>query len=99
MASLVGRGGGLCDRSVKESDGPSRVAARVGVKERVWRSLSRSSLCSRAEEGRISSVWCRPVDAMPAQSPESGLTEVASGDADRGVKLPRDKALDHLGHS
>jgi len=57
MASFVGKGGGLWDRSVKESDGPSSVAARVGVKDRVWRSLSISSLeCSRAEDGSISSV-------------------------------------------
>jgi len=86
MASLVGRGGGLCERSVKESEGPS-WGANVGVKERVCRSRSMSSPeCIRAEEGRSSSVWCRPV-VIPDQSPDSGLV-VASGDAERGVKVP-----------
>ena len=58
----------------------------MGVKERVCRSRSASSLeCNRAEEGRSSSVWCRP-DVIPDQSPDSGLV-MASGDDETGVRL------------
>lgn len=66
MASFVGKGGGLWDRSVNESDRMSR-GRRTGVKERVWRSRSVPSVvCVRAEE--INSSLC----GLPDQSPELG---------------------------
>ena len=84
IASFVGRGGGLFDLSVKES-GPS-WGRRVGVIERVNRSLSDPSLvCIRAEEGRISSVAGR--EAIPAQSPDIGRVG-CSGEPVSGVRAP-----------
>ena len=59
------------DLSVKESEGPSG-GWRVGVNERVCRSLSDPSLvCVRADEGRMSAGLGRP-GAIPAQSPDMG---------------------------
>jgi hypothetical protein len=87
IASLVGRGGGLFDLSVKESEGPSCVW-KEGVNERVCRSRSVPSLiCVRAADGRTSSLICRP-DAIPAQSPDIGRAAGYSGDTDNGVKAP-----------
>ncbi len=87
MASFVGKGGGLLDLSVIESDGPS-FGGKFGVKERVCRSRSVPSLMFvRAEVGRISSV-CRWTVSSPDQSPDTGRELDNSGDADKGVRAP-----------
>lgn len=83
MASLVGNGGGLCDLSVKVSDRAS-CGKKCGVKERVCRSRSRSSLMFVRAEGR-SSVAAR---VIPDQSPDIGRSLRNSGEADSGVKAP-----------
>ena len=86
IASLVGKGGGLFDLSVKESPAPS-CGRRVGVMDRVFRSLSDPSLAGvRAERGRISSVAGRS-DAIPDQSPDFGRVG-CSGDPVSGVRAP-----------
>ena len=52
IASLVGSGGGLLDLSE-----PASKTGRVGVSDRVCRSLSVESVrCVRAEDGRTSSL-------------------------------------------
>jgi hypothetical protein len=87
IASFVGKGGGLLDLSVNESDGPS-FGRKFGDNESVCRSRSVPSLvCVRAEGGRVSSV-CRRTVASPDQSPDTGRELENSGDADKGVRAP-----------
>ena len=87
IASFVGKGGGLLDLSVNESDGPS-FGRKFGDNESVCRSRSVPSLvCVRAEVGRISSL-CRWTVSSPDQSPDTGRGLENSGDADKGVRAP-----------
>lgn len=97
IASFVGKGGGLFDLSVKESEGPS-CGLISGVRERVCRSRSRSVsslIFVRADEGNIPSVLCRPL-TMPAQSPDTGRVLENSGDAESGVRESSSSCQDHL---
>lgn len=82
IASLVGKDGGLMDLSDPSSRG------MVGVIDLVCRSLSVESVrCVRAEDGRMSSLWGRPV-RIPDQSPDTGRVFVNSGEPDMGVREP-----------
>jgi len=82
MASFVGSGGGLLDRSVI----PSRSGS-VGVRDRARRSCSVPSLCVFSFTDCRSSVSCR---VRVDQSPDFGLALLLKlgGDADKGVMAP-----------
>ncbi len=88
MASLVCNGGGLIDLSVKD---PSCWGI-VEVRDRVKRSsvLMLPSLCVLFCVFRfLSSISCLS-RGMPDQSPDSGLADLKSGDADKGVRASTD---------
>jgi hypothetical protein len=92
MASLVGRGGGLCDRSVRVSERAS-FGSRCGVKDRACLSRSKSSLIFvRAADCRRSSVLC---PATPDQSPDRGRAPEDSGEEESGVKAPARLVMFH----
>lgn len=82
MASLVGKGGGLCERSViaSESIGRNGICDRCRSRARSVPSLFRA-------DGTTSSEWRRP-EKTPAQSPDAGRTSLNSGVVDKGVMAP-----------